>query len=439
MQFPNIPRLVWIIPGILVIAALGIAAGIVIPRWLRPRPEEDPIQAIDKLFTAGTEFEAAGEWSTAVARYDKVLEKFPQHPVAPYQRGVCLQKLGKREEAITVFRSVLSSKNASTTIQDSARERLEELLFPVLTTVQQERFDQAIDYLKTGEDLLPANAPAEVATPADKGPPLYLTPIRHAVDLLERLRGEVPSYVPLYFRLGIAYEHLGDRLNAYEAYDRYLDGYARFKLPLGTQQRFYRGRKAICEAFLRLGKGQVFIRSYQNRASFVSHSLPDKNKWEFARLAGTTTPDDLARARLHMVPGIAGRGGVSFQSGLNPNLYLRPSTPGGEELLFADCSAPHLRESAVFKVVTGLAGAGPGWVSLESVMHPNRFIVSGVGNGLFVRDRAKNLRGFAASSVGLLSTPLASITGPERVRLEEEAFRKAATYWLLGPLVQHQP
>lgn len=393
------PRAVVVTVSILGIAALAATVGAAFTKFSRGS-DQDVNQRADQSLNTGLEYEADADWDQALASYDRILKQFPNHPLGTYRRAVCLQKLGKSDEAAAAYRAVVTSKGAAKELIDDARTRLEAVVFPSLSPSQQEQLDTAIDYLQTAEDLQSDKAP-----PADKN--LYQTPLERAVDLLDSLRADSPNYIPAYFRLGVAYEHLGQHLNAYDAYDRYLDGYQRFKLPLGEAQRGFRRRKVVCEAILHLGKDQVFVRSYDNHSLYVGHAPPDAAKKELAVLAAAKSPEEQARVRLRMQPGLVDRTGTSLQSGVNAAFYLRPLAPGSEELVFADCAQPQQKEEAVFKMAAGLAGTDGGWTSFESNSRPNWYVVAGDGGKLFVRKKA-----------------------------DSEAFRKSATFWMLGPDVK---
>jgi tetratricopeptide (TPR) repeat protein len=71
---------------------------------LRPVASSDA----NYLYREGLELSHSGKYGLAIDLLNKALSIRPQFPVAWYQRGVCLDQLDKREEALTSYDTCIS-------------------------------------------------------------------------------------------------------------------------------------------------------------------------------------------------------------------------------------------------------------------------------------------------------------------------------------------
>ncbi|HZT34818.1 MAG TPA: tetratricopeptide repeat protein, partial [Nitrososphaera sp.] len=163
------------------------------------------------LFAKALELEGKGDYQGAIENYHRARELFPDTALLHYRIGLCLQKLDKNTEAASAFKEFLQGVSDAEESAD-ARKRLDKLLLPKLSAGQKKTWETALDNLQAARELTQANKPAE-------------EPIRRAVALLTKLTSEQPKHLPLYAKLGLAHELLGDHANAAKAYGHYLKGY----------------------------------------------------------------------------------------------------------------------------------------------------------------------------------------------------------------------
>jgi 3-keto-disaccharide hydrolase/tetratricopeptide repeat protein len=368
--------------------------------------ELEPLQYAEAVYNVGLSFEAGGDLAQAATYYQEVKKRFPNHPLAGYRLAICWQNQGKTKDAIGALRQLVAAKNGPKELLDDARERLQAMLMPVLTPAQQEALDHATDSLQMAEEL--KKPPPD----GEKANDLHLVPLQNALNQLERLRKERADYLPLYFRLGIAYEHLGRHLDAYSAYDRYLTGYEALKLPITAQQREIRQRMVVCEAILRLRVGQFVIQTSYRYDLFVVHSFGVKGSTDdFVDLRSVET--NWTAAKFTLVRGLVDGTDFSIESNAKPGHYMMPIIVGGKpfELVFAPATTPESKSLAVFKMVNGLEGKESSGASFESRYRPGWFIC-------------------APENIHRLSL---------REREDTEAFRKAVTFRFLGPASPSPP
>lgn len=362
--------------------------------------EPESIRHAEAEYETAMKYESLGDLDHAMEQYERLKKSFPNHPTIDYSIGICKQKQGKTAEAVEAFRRIAAVPDGPKEITEDAKARVQKLQSPQLTPTQQTYLDLAIEYLKTGEDL--KELTKEQTPPPTPPSNAHVLPLEHSVRYLDTLRQEKPDYIPLYFRLGIAYEFLGRHLDAYYAYFRYLHGYQQLKIPFGNQEHEIRRRLLVCETTLGLGLNQFFVKSYDASGQFVTHRAGSTG--ELAELSLANSPEDQLAAKLKVIPGIAEQTDISLESLVKPNHFLRPTAPGLEVLTFSPAIDEPTKKESVFKVGTGLGTQEKGWISFESRSRPNWFIISSPDKKLFLRAKA-----------------------------DTDAFRRSATFRLLGP------
>jgi tetratricopeptide (TPR) repeat protein len=206
----------------------------------RPSPSSDQQkrEQAKTLFDEGLSKEREAKFSDAIERFRKVQELYPDTALLHYHLGVCHQALGQMDEAITSLKAFLvaGTEEAEGEATD-ARRRLDAFLLPKLTRAQKEMYDLATDNLNAALRVISDAGSATMAT----------KPLARAIELLLQLRKDVPSYLPLHTKLGLAYEQKKDYANAAAAYDEYLKGYEKLGYPPDNRSEV-RTNKIACEA-----------------------------------------------------------------------------------------------------------------------------------------------------------------------------------------------
>jgi uncharacterized protein (TIGR03000 family) len=130
---------------------------------------------------------------------------------------------------------------------------LDELILPRLSDEQKVMFDEADSYINAADD---ARARVSLDTQPSERPDRWL--LDRAVSRLSGLCRDVPGYLPAYARLGTAYEMLGQRALAYNAYSTYFSGYkAHGQAP--SDQGLILRRMLGCEPDYRRDRRGVFV------------------------------------------------------------------------------------------------------------------------------------------------------------------------------------
>jgi WD40 repeat protein len=190
--------------------------------------EDADREQANELARKGLDAERAGDYRKAVGFYRDAQKRLPDEPRLRYRTGACLIKLNESKEAAKELRAFVRAGAEGHKLDaeevDYARSWLDELLLPKLTAGQRKRLQDAEDHLEVQKRLIDAAIDDESA---DR------TPARKAVEVLIGLSREEPGYLPLYPRLGSAYERLKDYENATRAYERYLTGHEKLGYPPG--------------------------------------------------------------------------------------------------------------------------------------------------------------------------------------------------------------
>ncbi len=92
---------------------MRLAALLVVLTALAPGQEVNP----ERLFQEAVAAQQRGDFSTAVSRYERILELYPQHAVVRGNLGAALVSLGRFAEAIAQYRTALEHEPANTTVR----------------------------------------------------------------------------------------------------------------------------------------------------------------------------------------------------------------------------------------------------------------------------------------------------------------------------------
>jgi tetratricopeptide (TPR) repeat protein len=213
--------------------------------------DSDPAEArrdAKDLCVKGAAAELENQYDKAVKCYCDALKIYPDCPATVrYRAAACLKRLGKNEDAAIYFREFLRSEQVSDTLaaiaaadsrmqQDSpplpkltdaqkellkdiadSRNQLDSLLLPKLSDVQKELLEQVDDIFRSIE----------------KHPELSKELFAKAKALLEKLKEEVPAYLPLYKKLATVYDGLEEYSKAISAYTTYEQGYKKLGYSYG--------------------------------------------------------------------------------------------------------------------------------------------------------------------------------------------------------------
>ncbi len=74
----------------------------------------------------GDYFSAVAQFDSALIYYEKALKIRPDFTVSKYNKSLMLEKLGKKDQAIAVYREIIE-QDPESNYADQAKERLEEL------------------------------------------------------------------------------------------------------------------------------------------------------------------------------------------------------------------------------------------------------------------------------------------------------------------------
>jgi tetratricopeptide (TPR) repeat protein len=68
---------------------------------------QDAVDTVEADYRIATTFEKSGRFQDALLRYDAVLERAPDHPLAAARAAVCAQMLGRSQEAVNRYEALL--------------------------------------------------------------------------------------------------------------------------------------------------------------------------------------------------------------------------------------------------------------------------------------------------------------------------------------------
>jgi tetratricopeptide (TPR) repeat protein len=229
-----------------------------------------------KLFDRANTHLQKGEFAEAEQIFTKILSEHKdvqEISLVHYPLGICRQMQGKKEEAKESFKVFLDKNDSAIEITDArlitdnpthdvldARARLEALVVPKLTSSQRELLLEADASLRYGEGIVrdamaysdrfesdPESA-ADKARIREKEAKLreghYM--LRKSLALLENLKADIPEFLPIYSRLGRAYEGLNLKHKAYVTYNFYIKSWTNNRLsPLDMTE--IRQHRLSCE------------------------------------------------------------------------------------------------------------------------------------------------------------------------------------------------
>jgi tetratricopeptide (TPR) repeat protein len=223
--------------------------------------DSDPAEArrdAKDLCVKGAAAELENQYDKAVKCYCDALKIYPDCPATVrYRAAVCLKRLGKNEDAAIYFREFLRSEQVSDTLAAIAaadspslpkltdaqkellkdiadsRNQLDSLLLPKLSDAQKELLERIEDNFRSIE----------------KHPELSKELFAKAKALLEKLKEEVPAYLPLYKKLATVYDGLEEYGKAISAYTTYEQGYKKLGYSYGDL-RLVRQLEDLSEARL---------------------------------------------------------------------------------------------------------------------------------------------------------------------------------------------
>jgi tetratricopeptide (TPR) repeat protein len=371
----------------------------------------DRLKKAEQLYAIAWSYEAIGDIDHAAKVYQSLLGKFPKHPQALYQLGVCYQRQAKPADALSTFERFVTNGLGPKELLDQAKARMQSLTWP-LHEDDQRAFDTAVSYLQFGDAL------SDQAV-GDNSSELAQRVFRQAIQRLEGLLNKTPKYVPAYLYLALAQGDLFHPFDAYDASERFLEGCQQKHLQLtDEQERRSRPVRASCAAILNVPTKQ-YIRCYDRKSYCLVHRSPDKARLENFDLNRADFEKNLSAAWLKVVPGLADPKATFLISiedadrGDQPPHYLQ--VPGHGDALVFDIAD---NDAATFEVHDGLAAPGTGWVSFQLYGHPNRFIVQD-GETLTVRALGANDSAFPQATFRLLGysfpnvPPVAKLAGVE--------------------------
>ena len=196
---------------------LGVISPVCYAQQTPPRAggtENNKREQAKGIFDQGAAAERQGDYVRAIDFYNQGLALFPDEALLHYRIGMCRINLRQTQEAEQSLRAFLRSGYQGPEELDG-RSRLQELLLPTLTPEQREKWKDAADCL----EVAAMTQPLVKTIPKE---PAQLRSLQNAVDLLSKLEKEVPKYLPIQARLGLAYQQMGEYEKAVGAYDKYI-------------------------------------------------------------------------------------------------------------------------------------------------------------------------------------------------------------------------
>lgn len=181
-------------------------------------------------------------YQEALATLDKVIKRNPNYAQAYYQKGIVVKKMesGSLEEAIALFDKAIevgSSVDASQIVSNAKENAYNTLVFHGANEIQNKNYDRAIDLLNRAltYDSTGASAHYRLATAYNKTQN-WQKALTHAQKGLDHVTGGKTEQAKIYFELATAYQALGKKGNACNAFSN--AAYGSFKSAAEHQMKY---------------------------------------------------------------------------------------------------------------------------------------------------------------------------------------------------------
>lgn len=166
-----------------------------------------------------------GEFGQAMTAVDEAIERNPNYAQAHYQKGLIINK--QEDENVEAFltqmdRAIEAAQSASNSeVLTRARERTaEELVYEGAQEIENENFDQAISLLERALEYNDQNPDVHYRlAEASNQQTRWNDALEHANRALELETGGNNTRAKIYFEIGLAYQNLGNRSEACQAFE----------------------------------------------------------------------------------------------------------------------------------------------------------------------------------------------------------------------------
>lgn len=182
------------------------------------------------------------ELEASIATLDEVIDRNPNYAKAYYQKGIVVKNLNSADldRVLSLFDQAIEigNKTNDTKIVRQSREAArEELVYRGASSIEEKNFDRAINLLNRAlnYDSSSANAFYRLAEAHNKKQN-WSQAIEHAKKALEHESGGRTDQAKIYFELATAYQGMGQKNEACDAYSN--AAYGSFKSPAEHQMEY---------------------------------------------------------------------------------------------------------------------------------------------------------------------------------------------------------
>jgi tetratricopeptide (TPR) repeat protein len=265
-------------------------------------PRESTTPSKPDLNEQAAKLVEAGDYKEAIRIYAKLLVEKPKSVNTTLKLAGCLLMDGQKAQARQLLLELARDENLPLPVRGQLFDLLLQATVPQLSSATAKTFEDALNHIRAGEVLANSSHDEYEARPERKR---HYPNYARAIELLDRVLAEAPTYFPAYLFLGLAHENVSSYHKAAEAYATYLRHCEQSGLPRCERTSEVETRRLVSEQRARADAdlAKRVVGAWQGYYAWPGTVFPESPSFSLVLLDGGTVQGQGGRCHWRVVDG----------------------------------------------------------------------------------------------------------------------------------------